>query len=270
MDVVCTAGPNDRPFEERHAHIDIAIVVAGTFQYRRDAGCELMTPGSILLGNAGERFECGHEHGTGDRCLSFQFSPEYFERLAADVGGRRVRPLFGALRLPPLREFSALVARACARLSGASDSAWEELSVQIGAKAFGIAARVPHRGRTAPLPSSLARMTRVVRKIENETDEVLSLGSLAREAGLSPYHFLRSFQELTGLTPHQFVRRARLRKAAVRLAAGKEKVLDVALDSGFGDVSSFNRAFRTEFGQNPSAYRASAGLVHGYQLISQL
>jgi AraC family transcriptional regulator len=66
-DVVCTSGPGDRSFEEQHSQVSIAIVVAGTFQYRSTTGRALMTPGSLLLGNAGHCFECGHEHGRGDR-----------------------------------------------------------------------------------------------------------------------------------------------------------------------------------------------------------
>jgi AraC family transcriptional regulator len=93
--------------------------------------------------------------------------------------------------------------------------------------------------------------------IDRRPDARLTLGTLAREAGLSPYHFLRTFERLTALTPHQYVRRARLREAAVRLKAGDGKILDVALDSGFGDVSNFNRAFRAEFGVSPGVYRAS-------------
>src|SRR5271165_1659779 len=110
-DVVCTSGPQDRPFEERHSGFSIAIVAAGSFQYRSAAGRELMTPGALLLGNPGQCFECSHEHGTGDRCLSFRYAPNYFERLAADAGVRRAKPDFCMLRLPPLRALSALVAR---------------------------------------------------------------------------------------------------------------------------------------------------------------
>jgi AraC family transcriptional regulator len=75
---------------------------------------------------------------------------------------------------------------------------------------------------------------------------------------LSPYHFLRTFESLTGVTPHQYVLRTRLREAASRLAAETGRVLDVALDCGFGDVSNFNRAFRAEFGASPRQYRMSA------------
>jgi AraC-like DNA-binding protein len=92
--------------------------------------------------------------------------------------------------------------------------------------------------------------------IDRHPDASLTLDALAREARLSRYHFLRTFEQLTGLTPHQYVRRARLREAAMRLAAESGTVLDIALDCGFGDVSNFNRAFRTEFGMSPRAYRA--------------
>ena len=64
-DIVCTASPHDRPFEERHETVSIAAVTAGTFQYRTDGGRAVLAPGGILLGNAGACFECGHAHSNG-------------------------------------------------------------------------------------------------------------------------------------------------------------------------------------------------------------
>jgi len=94
-----------------------------------------------------------------------------------------------------------------------------------------------------------------VRAIERQPGAALTIENLAREARLSPYHFLRTFERLTGVTPHQFVLRTRLREAALRLAEASGRVLDIALDCGFGDVSNFNHAFRAEFGVSPRAYR---------------
>ena len=260
-DVVCTCGPQDRRFEEQHPFFTIAVVVAGTFQYRGSLNGpglaeELMTPGSLLLGNAGQSFECGHEHGLGDRCLSFRYSRDYFERVAADAGISPSQRNFPRLRLPPLEHLSPVIAGACAGLVRACQLRWDELSVRLAAetvkRVHGLSA-----SESAVPPSTVARVTRTVRMIERQADSELPLESLAREAGLSPYHFLRAFARLTGVTPHQYVRRMRLREAAVRLASEKEKVLDVAFDCGFGDVSNFNRAFRSEFGANPRSWKAS-------------
>ncbi|HTB14791.1 MAG TPA: AraC family transcriptional regulator [Bryobacteraceae bacterium] len=241
QDVICTSGPRDRAFEEQHSRISISIVAAGTFQYRSTTGRELMTPGSLMLGNPGQCFECGHDHGRGDRCLSFGYTPEYFETL---TGGAR----FPALRLPPLRALSPLVTRACAGLT--KDIAWEELSVQLAAQTLSIVVGE----KSNPNPSAEARVARVVRAIERDPTAAHTLSDLASEVGLSPYHFLRAFEQVTGVTPHQFILRTRLREAALRLSE-PARILDIALDSGFGDLSNFNRTFRAEFGISPKAWR---------------
>jgi AraC family transcriptional regulator len=253
-DVVCTSGPRDRPFEERHADYSVAVVLTGTFQYRSELGRGLMTPGSVMLGNSGHCFECGHEHGEGDRCVSFWYEPWYFERLMADAGGRGNRLGFKVPRLPPVRPLASLVARASAGILDPADVPWEELGIRLAAGAVRLAAGATPDSCSF-VPNGEARVTRVVRTIDRRPDAALTLGSLARAAGLSPYHFLRTFERVTGVTPHQYVLRARLREAAMRLAAGPSRILDVAFDCGFGDVSNFNRAFRTEFGVSPRAYR---------------
>ena len=258
-DVMCTSGPQDRPFEERHSGFSIAIVLAGTFQYRASTPgartvSELMTPGSLLLGTAGQSFECGHEHASGDRCLSFHYSADYLERIAADAGFRSPKLYFPVLRLPPVHGLTSLVSRASAALTGSVPVLWEELSIQLAARALQLVSGISP-SPSVPPPSVLARITRAVRMIERHSNRQLGIDSLARGVRLSPYHFLRTFGAVTGLTPHQYIRRARLREAAVRLASGQTKVLDVALDSGFGDVSNFNHAFRAEFGVSPCAFR---------------
>src|SRR6266571_991763 len=124
-DVLCTCGPGDRPFEERHTAMSIGVVVCGTFQYRSPLGRDLMTPGSFLLGNAGQCFECGHEHAAGDRCVALRYAPDYFDRLAADAGAPSGERRFRASRLPPVRALSGLVARAAAGVVGSIDVSWE-------------------------------------------------------------------------------------------------------------------------------------------------
>jgi len=254
-DVICTSGPRDRPFEEQHNRYVIAVVLGGSFQYRSPSGCGLLTPGSLMLGNPGHCFECGHEHGEGDRCVSFWYEPEYFAQLAVDAGIRRVDAGFRAAYLPALRKLSGLAVRAAAGVTGASDVSWEEVGVQIATYALRLGASDHRRPPSLPFKAE-ARIARTVRIIDKHPAATLTLNTLARESGLSRYHFLRTFERVTGVTPHQYVRRARLREAAMRLSDESGSVLDIALNCGFGDISNFNRAFRTEFGMSPRAIRA--------------
>ena len=252
-DVVCTCGPSDRPFEERHSGYTIAVVLAGSFQYRSATGNALMTPGSLMLGSQGQSFECGHEHGEGDRCVSFWYAPWHFERLAAEAGARaRVR--FPVSRLPALRPLAPLVARAGLGVAGDAETSWEELAVTLAVQTIrlstGTAADSGTKSRNAE-----ACVSHAARTIDYDPHERLTLDALADQAGLSPYHFLRTFERLTGVTPHQYVLRARLRKAAMRVGGGSERITDIAFDCGFGDVSNFNRAFRGEFGVSPRVFR---------------
>src|SRR5262249_3301353 len=102
-DVICTAGPRDRPFEERHGAACIAAVTEGTFQYRNGAGRAGLAPGGVVLGNGGAPFECGHEHSTGDRCLAFHLEPRLLEAVVSGVPGA-TRAAFAMPHLPPLPE----------------------------------------------------------------------------------------------------------------------------------------------------------------------
>jgi AraC-like DNA-binding protein len=259
-DIVCTAGPDDRTYEERHREVSVSIVVAGSFEYRAAVGSAareaLMTPGSVFLGNAGQCFACGHSHGAGDRCVSFHFSPGYFERLFADAGVR-APARFPVLRLPPARATAPFVTRACVGLLDPAATSWEELGLALAAAAIRLAHETTDGGGRTLSSRDLSRVSDVVRSIERDAGHDLTVASLAGEAGLSPYHFLRTFRRLTGVTPHQYVLRMRLRDAALRLVRQPAKVLDVALDAGFGDVSNFNHAFRAEFGVSPRRYRAA-------------
>ena len=258
QDVLCTSGPGDQPFEEQHSRYAIAIVLAGTFQYRSPLGPALLTPGSLMLGNSGQCFECGHAHGEGDRCLSFWYAPDYFERLSADAGVRRMSARFTVPRLPPLRALSPLVTRAALGLASPDDTPWDEFSVIVAASVARLSAGMSSDRRGWPLNAE-ARIVEAVRTIDRYPSGAWTLTRLARAAGLSPYHFLRTFNQVTGVTPHQYVLRARLRGAALRLVRESGSVLDIALDCGFGDVSNFTRTFRTEFGVSPGQYRQRSG-----------
>jgi AraC family transcriptional regulator len=245
-DVICDHGPRDRPFEEQHATMSIAAVTAGTFQYRTRQGHAMLVPGAVLLGNAGACFECGHEHAQGDRCLAFHFTPAYFE---AAVEGT---PRFAAPSLPPQTQLLPLLAAAESARDAGDIDAFEELAVQLAGAVLALQTK---RAARRPSARDERRVTSAVRRIEAEAHEPLTLTALAREAGMSPYHFLRTFRHVTGMTPRQYVLRTRLMRAAVRLHSSAEAVSEIAYAAGFNDLSTFNRRFRKLVGVNPARWR---------------
>ena len=80
-------------FESRHDGIAIVAVTAGSFRYRASHGSVTLMPGALMLGNAGDAFECDYDETWGDRCVSFSYTPDYFERIAAGVTGAQARAL---------------------------------------------------------------------------------------------------------------------------------------------------------------------------------
>jgi AraC-like DNA-binding protein len=88
--------------------------------------------------------------------------------------------------------------------------------------------------------------------------ESVDLERAAREVGLSPFHFLRLFSKVLGVTPHQYLVRSRLRRAASLLCDEERSVTDVAHDVGFGDLSNFVRTFHRAAGVSPCGFRRAA------------
>jgi AraC-like DNA-binding protein len=252
-DFVCTAGPQDRPFEERHDCVCIAAVTEGTFQYRSPQGAAVLGPGALLLGNEGTCFECGHEHGSGDRCLSFHFASDLFESVVAAVPGAR-RMAFALPRLPPSPRLMPLLASLEAARDAEDGVELEEVALRVAGAAAALVDA--HEAVDRPSRRDERRVTDALRRIETKSEAPLALADLARQAGMSPYHFLRVFKRVVGLTPHQFVLRTRLHRAAVRLRRSDESVSAISFDAGFNDLSTFNRRFRQIMGVTPTVYRA--------------
>lgn len=255
-DVICTSGPHDPCYIEQHSAYSIALVTDGTFQYRTTQGSALMTPGSLLLGNEGACFECGHQHSRGDRCLAFHFSAEVFESVVSEVPG--VRQLALAVpRLPPIPSVIAVLAAAQAvRDDGGGPEEFGELALQVAGAVCAALSDDAADSRRPPTQRDQRRVAGALRRIETQHGARLSLEELAAEAAVSPFHFLRIFERVVGVTPGQYMLRTRLHHAAVKLRRCEDSIAAVALDCGFEDVSTFNRQFRRTTGFTPRAYRA--------------
>ncbi len=105
------------------------------------------------------------------------------------------------------------------------------------------------------------RVNRVIDYVARNLDGDLSLSELARVSHFSSFHFHRIFQGITGETVNNFVRRARLERAAQLMkAAPARRITDIALEVGFAGLAEFSRAFKAHFGINASAWDRRAPL----------
>jgi AraC-like DNA-binding protein len=224
-------------------------VLEGSFIYRGDTGRALFHPGSFVLGNNEKCFECGHDHSRGDRCLSFGYSGALFEEIALAATGS-MRYKFRTPMLPVAPEMMPLLAD----IEAASHMRAEEITASVASTVLrAMSGHIPN-----PVAVSAAderRICDVVRHIERHSDEPLKLEDLAQLTRMSKFHFLRTFRRAVGLSPYQFLLNQRMRAAARRLAASHEAVSTIALEAGFGDLSTFNSRFRTTFDMSPTQYR---------------
>ncbi|HWI38415.1 MAG TPA: AraC family transcriptional regulator [Burkholderiales bacterium] len=231
---VCEAGPADRPFTEMHRRHSLSFVRRGSFGCRTLGRTHELVAGAVMVGTPGREYMATHEHhGCGDECLSVKFSPALAESLGDAV--------WRLACIPPLPDLMVLGSRI------------DEAALAFAAKCAAAAA-----DERAVRPISAKDRRRAVEAalwLEAHAADDVSLEDAARAAGLSPFHFLRVFSAVVGATPHQYLVRLRLARAARLLAEEERPVTDVALDCGFADLSNFVRTFRRAAGVSPREFR---------------
>jgi AraC-like DNA-binding protein len=250
-DFRCTARPGDKPFTEQFACHSVSYVRKGSFGCQtRGRSFDLVT-GSVLVGFPGDEYVCTHDHVCGDECLSFFLEPDLVEA----IGDRREAWRVGAA--PPLPELMVLGELAQAAADGRSDLGLDEAGCLFASR-FVDAVSDRARKPAAIKARDRRRAVETAQWIEANSHHPIDLDAAANQAGLSPFHFLRLFSNVLGVTPHQYLVRSRLRQAARLLADMDVAITDIAYDVGFGDLSNFVRTFHRAAGVSPGAFRDAA------------
>jgi AraC-like DNA-binding protein len=108
---------------------------------------------------------------------------------------------------------------------------------------------------------AFGRLCRARDLLRDLRQEPLSIQDIAREAGMSPFHFIRRFEALFGVTPHQFRIQSRVDEAKLLLAKGQHSVTEVCMEVGFSSLGSFSDLFTRRTGAAPSVYQRRARVV---------
>lgn len=252
IDYRCATAPDEKPYTELHGDHSISYVRKGTFGYSLRGQTHELVAGSVLVGHPGDEFMCTHDHHIcGDECLAFHMTPEIVETIddKADIwrlGG-----------LPPLPELMVIGELAQGAAEGRNDIGLDEIGLIFASRFVNIA--TGHKRRTQSAPArDRRRAVEAAMWMDAHSDTEIDLDSAAKEAGLSPFHFLRLFSNVLGVTPHQYLVRSRLRHAARLLGQDTRPITDIAFDVGFGDLSNFVRTFHRAAGVSPRAFRQAA------------
>jgi len=155
--------------------------------------------------------------------------------------------LLGGLRTSELAVVARFMDAACALQ--------EKHAARVRASlSSGTASRASRRRRGGLSPAALRRVESFV---EANLASDIDLAALAERAGLSVFHFARSFKTSTGMTPRAFVETRRIARAMTLLRETERPIAQVAFECGFGSQSRLTTIFRHNTGETPARYRAA-------------
>jgi AraC-like DNA-binding protein len=258
-DFRCSARRGDTPFVEQHGSHSISYVRKGSFGCSSRGRSFELVAGSVLVGRPGDEYACSHDHVCGDECLSFFLSPE----LVQAIGDRAEIWEIGCA--PPLPELMVLGELAQAAAEGRSDIGLDEIGEVFARRFVDVVSGRPEKP-VAVTARDRRRAVEAALWIDAHSHQDIDLEDAAGQADISPFHFLRLFSGVLGVTPHQYLVRSRLRHAARLLADDARSVTDVAYDVGFADLSNFVRTFHRAAGVSPRKFRqASRGIRKIFQ-----
>lgn len=240
----------DQPFEAVSDVFRASFVEEGTFDLTVGAAAWRVTPGDVMLSHPGMRFRSAFQgKGFNDTCLSLVYTAANDDGFDPGrswaASGRAVLPASNRLRY----------------LGWGLRRAVEEGAPMFAEYCATQLFQAPPDGDPAPLFSDrrfawyAERVHHVRDRLDRAYDEPCTVSDLARSVGMSLFHFSRVFTELTGLPPHRYLLRTRLKAAHAMLRQGAS-VTETCYATGFNNLSHFSRSFARRYGAAPSSIAA--------------
>jgi AraC family transcriptional regulator len=223
---------------------NVNFVEAGSFRVRTTGDWHAISTDQLFVTRPALEFSCAHddEHPS-DCCFSVWYSDETVESLRSSVS-------LPQSPVRPLTNRRAFLRRALRECAPGDEARTEALAGALLWSLSDDTARHP-LFRPERLAWYAARVDRAKAMIEARYAEPLSLSTIARDSGMSVFHFARVFSELEGRPPHRFLTDVRLAHADRRLRDGAG-VTDTCFAVGFGSLSHFVTTFRRRYGVRPS------------------
>ena len=146
-------------------------------------------------------------------------------------------------------------------MGGKLKELWNRSSQEIKSMLFQFFFILDNRCRNLTKPpknkKALDKMKTVLKYVENNYDQKLTIAEVADIIGFSESHFMRYFKETMGTSFIDYLKEYRLTMAARLLQSSEDSVLSIATEVGFDNLSYFNRAFKARYHMTPLQYRKS-------------
>jgi AraC family transcriptional regulator len=134
-----------------------------------------------------------------------------------------------------------------------------ESSLVLNGLLLALLGEVLGNSESAPDGRPPAWLRRAEDSLRSRCLESIDLSAVARETGIHPTHFARTFRRYHGCTAGEFVRKLRIEQACRWIEAGVHPLAEIAVRAGFSDQAHFGRQFRRVTGMTPGSYRRLHG-----------
>ena len=245
-----------------HSETEILVLLTGKVEVRHDGECTILHPGDIIVYSP----QCGHAtlaleensiamvvHINMDFFKAFESHFKTFYFCFSSNENTRHSPFYTLLR----KQMATLM------LLQLQENEKNNYSMQVESEFLAmtthlyekiLAEKVVQKG-PAFAQETQATFEKMIRFIDEHYHEPIELKDIAAIGGYNPSYASQFFKRQIGISFLEYLKRMRLREAAVLLTNTEDRIVHIANICGFTDVKAFNSAFKEFFNQTPSDYR---------------
>jgi AraC-like DNA-binding protein len=248
----------DPVFHDHGQDFQISIPIAGSPLVTKGADEHPLESGHRYVISPGEKHQHFAEKGEG-RVLLININQHFLEQIISDRLGHLPKPVeFAYETIGSSTGFQKLVDQMVLANLGfgkepihIAESEWALANVFLSEQPG------PYKDlwRKEIIAKEHPTIKRAMEFIQCEYQSSIDLEQLVKLSNVSKFYFLRLFKEKVGMTPGQYLTEVRLEHAVRCLKLGWINITDIAFDSGFGSLISFERAFKRRFRMTPSEYQ---------------
>ncbi|PKM76416.1 MAG: hypothetical protein CVU90_12120 [Firmicutes bacterium HGW-Firmicutes-15] len=215
--------------------------------------------GKIIAVNPGDTWFCAQGHST-KKYLSLLIKPDLIDKVAEEMG------FSGDIRFLKLQNrFSSGLMQAIRSFEKETERP-DTFTLMLDCLGIQIVALLLREFKTnlskysAYLPDSDAYIALAIEYIQVFYSANITIEDICREISVSPFHFIRTFKQKIGLSPHQYLLSVRIEKAQELLRKRQHSMAEVANQCGFVNLSHFSSKFKDITGYSPSSYKKNFNL----------